>query len=144
MTITIIVLLLSAGIVFTGAWWIQLQWQRWGWAEDVSFFMYVISVVLFCLSIIYIFFFITGSDDIRDVLVMKGVYLLDESSSDRLYNVPIVKRRISIEDSYDYTFYTVHICPGIPTGKGTRYDYTETDSLTTSYIQGLTLQDVQN
>jgi hypothetical protein len=144
MTATIIILFFLAGITFTGAWWLQLQYRRWSWAEDVSFFMYVVSVILFCLSIVYIFFFIISSDDVRDTLVMKGIAILDEDAFDRLYNVPIVKRRIMIDDGLDYEFYSLHVCPKLPIGKGNYYDYSATDSVTVTYIQGFTLQNVQN
>jgi hypothetical protein len=107
-----LITILIAGFLFAGAIYID-AYHHFRFKDKIVFWFYFGSIVAVFLSIIQFFSFLSTLNDtkqlIENKLIQKNMPLV--TNTDNLYNVPAIKRRISLPNGEYYDFYQIHICP---------------------------------
>jgi len=116
------------------------------YGEPASFWLYFLSALLLFLAIVG---WIAKMDkdlsvqsEVRNMFISKGLPIA--TNIDNLYNVPVIKRKVSIQGYGSFDFYEIILkTPKAQKEKrGTGYDNTESDTQTIKDVQRFALSDV--
>ena len=139
LTIVIISFIFISGGLLAFSYMMSNMFHNYVHAERISFVAFFLAIVFLLLSIVHIALFASKGEDIVEILRSKGVPI----TGNKIYNVPIIRKYMVVEDGSDADFYILHQCRTV-NKKGTGYDYTEADSIPIKDIQGFASSNVSD